>query len=387
MKRLFWISCSAAWAILRSAQRNIRLTIVVGATVILLAVGGGGEVLLERTKQNAVNAAETGLKNTASVAENAINRQLLQVDSALVSLPPLFAVALEQRGEVNAQGAARLLKALDFQTFAFRDLLLIKPDGSVWASARPRPNNMPIPAFLPHATSMSAPGAVAIGGPMRNAWTGTWSWFLVRPVGIPGVGQLQAVAEVPVPYVSSLLSPMGEIPGLRIDIEKPDGTLLASMPHDELRIGQRSAEPIRSLAADGVPFLFSSGIGSGPALGIWRHTLYPEVLVVLSMDLSSALENWTRDRDRLIAAAAVIAVLVTGFTGALYSAQLQRERVEAERKKSHDMLDSAIESMSDGFVMWDEVDHLVVCNQRYREIYSLSAPFIKPGLSVRPRTC
>ena len=43
------------------------------------------------------------------------------------------------------------------------------------------------------------------------------------------------------------------------------------------------------------------------------------------------------------------------------------------------MLNSAIESMSDGFVMWDEQDRLVVCNQRFREIYSLSAAFIRPG--------
>jgi diguanylate cyclase (GGDEF)-like protein len=215
---------------------------------------------------------------------------------------------------------------------------------------------------------------------MRNAWTGTWSWFLVRSINVPNVGHLQAVAEVPVPYMTSLLSPAGEIPGLRISIERPDGTLLASLPHDELRIGQKAADPINRLGADGVPFLLPySAITSTPALVIWRHTLYPDVQVVLSIDLSNAITNWTRDRDHVIVAAAVTAILVLAFAGALYSAQLQRERVETERKKSHDMLSSAIESMTDGFVMWDETDRLVVCNQRYREIYSLSAHFIKPG--------
>src|SRR5271156_172891 len=57
----------------------------------------------------------------------------------------------------------------------------------------------------------------------------------------------------------------------------------------------------------------------------------------------------------------------------------QRERVETERKKSRDLLDSAIEAMSDGFVMWDEQDRLLACNHRFREIYALSAPFIHPG--------
>jgi PAS domain-containing protein len=380
MKRLFWAHCSAAQTLLGKALRNIRLTIVVGTTVILAAVGSGSQVLLERTKQNAVNAAETRLTNIASVVENSINRQLLQVDSALVSLPPLFAAALEQKGELNAQAAERLLKAFDFQTFAFRDLLLIRQDGSVWASARPRPRNAPLPAFLPRTASTSAPGAVVIAGPMRNAWTGTWSWFLVRPISVPGVDQLQAVAEVPVPYVTSLLSPVGEIPGLHINLERPDGTLLASLPHDELRIGQQSSIPISRLGADGASFLLPP-TAAAPALGIWRHTLYPDVRVVLSIDLSSAIVDWTRDRDRLIVASAITALLVLAFASALYTAQLQRERLEMERKKSHDMLESAIESMSDGFVMWDEADRLVVCNRRYREIYSFSAAFIQPGIS------
>ena len=43
------------------------------------------------------------------------------------------------------------------------------------------------------------------------------------------------------------------------------------------------------------------------------------------------------------------------------------------------MLDSAIESMSDGFVMWDAEDRLVMCNQQFRQMYQLSADFIYPG--------
>jgi diguanylate cyclase (GGDEF)-like protein len=43
------------------------------------------------------------------------------------------------------------------------------------------------------------------------------------------------------------------------------------------------------------------------------------------------------------------------------------------------VLESAIESMSDGFVMWDADDNLVLCNQQFRHIYQLSADFIYPG--------
>jgi diguanylate cyclase (GGDEF)-like protein len=71
---------------------------------------------------------------------------------------------------------------------------------------------------------------------------------------------------------------------------------------------------------------------------------------------------------------------VLALAGTLYAALRQRERVEAERKKSRDLLDGAIEAMSDGFVMWDEQDRLITCNQRFRDLYTFSAPFIQPGV-------
>lgn len=41
----------------------------------------------------------------------------------------------------------------------------------------------------------------------------------------------------------------------------------------------------------------------------------------------------------------------------------------------------AMESLPNGFVLYDKDDRLVICNQRYREIYAESAPFIVPGAS------
>jgi signal transduction histidine kinase len=40
---------------------------------------------------------------------------------------------------------------------------------------------------------------------------------------------------------------------------------------------------------------------------------------------------------------------------------------------------AAIETIPDGFVLFDRDDRLVICNERYRAIYSLSADAIRPG--------
>lgn len=44
-------------------------------------------------------------------------------------------------------------------------------------------------------------------------------------------------------------------------------------------------------------------------------------------------------------------------------------------------LEAAVEALQDGFVLFDAEDRLVICNQRYREIYALSADAIRPGVS------
>lgn len=42
---------------------------------------------------------------------------------------------------------------------------------------------------------------------------------------------------------------------------------------------------------------------------------------------------------------------------------------------------AGIEAIPDGFVLFDREDRLLTCNQRYREIFSVSAPIMKPGVS------
>lgn len=50
-------------------------------------------------------------------------------------------------------------------------------------------------------------------------------------------------------------------------------------------------------------------------------------------------------------------------------------------RRARELLDDAIEALPDGFALFDADDRLVVCNQRYRDIYAASAPAITPGAS------
>ncbi len=56
-------------------------------------------------------------------------------------------------------------------------------------------------------------------------------------------------------------------------------------------------------------------------------------------------------------------------------------RLQTARQMAHTQLTSAVEVMADGFVIYDEDDRLVTCNQKYKEIYDKSAPAMVPGES------
>src|SRR5215207_7734589 len=54
-------------------------------------------------------------------------------------------------------------------------------------------------------------------------------------------------------------------------------------------------------------------------------------------------------------------------------------RAETARRTSEQRLADAIESISEGFVLFDGEDCLVMCNRRYRELYRGNADLIAPG--------
>jgi len=57
----------------------------------------------------------------------------------------------------------------------------------------------------------------------------------------------------------------------------------------------------------------------------------------------------------------------------------ERALAERQARRAHELLIDAIESISEGFVVYDENDRLVLCNTKYRELYRASGDLIRPG--------
>ena len=61
----------------------------------------------------------------------------------------------------------------------------------------------------------------------------------------------------------------------------------------------------------------------------------------------------------------------------------ERERLSIELRAKYLQLDTALEHMSQGLCMFDNEKKLVVCNDRYRQIYRLPLELITPGTPLR----
>jgi len=363
------------------STRFLRHAVLLAALALLIAQIVATTLLVNRAKEAQIAAAFDSLNKIGRSTEAAINRSFVQVDAMLAGLPAVLS-PFQRDGRLEVSQVNRVLRELNNQNFTYRDILLIGPDGLPVATALPvsRRRRLPLPSASSFAEVAARGGSVSIGGPVLNANTGEWTLFFARNIVLPTLGPVMAVAEVPVPVVQAILSGAGESLGLRVTLERDDGTLLASVPHDETRIGQKLSPPAAAMRGSEHDLEVKSRFGDEMlVLAVVRPTLYPALSVAVTLKVDAALSGWYADRSRAFLVSGALGLMILLVAGALMVGLRQRERVEDERARARRTLENALESMSDGFVMFDPDDRLIACNSRYKDFYKISAPFIVPG--------
>src|SRR4029078_8503202 len=99
---------------------------------------------------------------------------------------------------------------------------------------------------------------------------------------------------------------------------------------------------------------------------------------------SAALADWREQISILIAVAglSVLAIAILLFLVVRKLSQQHRgsrQRLTLEKQR----LDTAVNNMTQGLLLFDSSQRLVICNQRYLDMYGLSAEVVKPGCRFR----
>ncbi|MGI9134064.1 MAG: PAS domain S-box protein, partial [Rhodoferax sp.] len=87
--------------------------------------------------------------------------------------------------------------------------------------------------------------------------------------------------------------------------------------------------------------------------------------------------RWFRSRAKVYRDADGQALRMAGSSQDVHD----RKIAEAEMRRAEMLLRSSIDALDDAFVLFDPDDRMVVCNQRYKDFYPLSAAIIEPGVS------
>ncbi|MCE0505065.1 PAS-domain containing protein [Roseivivax sp. GX 12232] len=99
----------------------------------------------------------------------------------------------------------------------------------------------------------------------------------------------------------------------------------------------------------------------------------PDGLWYLSVVPSEGWPTWTDFAGRILLGYFGIGALV-------FMVYLLLDRAARARRSAEEQLTTAIESIDDGFALYDPEDRLVLCNETYRRYYPRSARIIQPGV-------
>lgn len=366
-----------------ASARLLRIAIVLAAGALLMAQLVTTALMVGQAREAQEAAARETVERVANGVEASINRSFVQVDAMLAALPSVLE-PFARDGLLDLPTVNRLLQEMNNQSFTYRDVLLLRHDGTPIAAAMALSRRRPLPQSLrgDFAEVPRRAGTVSFAGPVKNPNTGEWSLYFVRSLNIPGLGPVLGVAEVPLPLVQTLLAFGGDRSGLRVTLETTAGKLMASLPPDEARIGRELPLDARAWGgAERDVAVLPSRFDGGDVFFAVRPTLYPALLVTTTFSVEAAMADWHRDRRRAWLVSGAFAGLLIAIATALFFVQRTRERAEGERARARRTLENALESMSDGFVMFDAQDRLIACNSRYKDFYRVSAPLIIPGAS------
>jgi diguanylate cyclase (GGDEF)-like protein len=161
-----------------------------------------------------------------------------------------------------------------------------------------------------------------------------------------------------------------------IALFREDGVMLARYPHIDSFIGHpfvrslpggitqrsgRGAAGLRDVVDDSERLIAEARLPNVP------------IKLTASTTVAAALADWRTEAGYLIGLTIVLVVAIGG-TGAVVVQFFRRQSIQ---------LDSTLNNLSQGVCMYDEHRRLILCNDRYAEMFHLPYELTRPGTALR----
>ncbi|MET4329416.1 diguanylate cyclase (GGDEF)-like protein [Bradyrhizobium sp. i1.15.2] len=368
--------------------------LVVGGTLLIAAIAVGATLMAQNFRERALRSSGRELENTVLMLAHHFDQQLqdfavIQKDFVDYVRASGITSAADYRKRLAGQDLHRMLRSKIDALPHIGGLNIIDAEGNLINSstAWPAPNvNVADRAyFRTFRYDPDAPDVLI--EPLYSRISGAWTMLIVRKVVGPNGEFLGAVGRGIEPanfekfFESAVL---GE--STTISMLHRDGTMLARYPHSSELMGRNFKNgPFahqRVFGLDHFAGRFMSPVDGEDRL-ISSHALphFP-ILMMATTTRATALTDWREQIGILISVAASSALAIAGVLIAIIRKLLEQHRLSRERLTlEKQRLDRAVNNMTQGLLLFDASQQLVICNQRYIEMYGLSSEIVRPGCS------
>lgn len=367
---------------------------VVCAVALITAIAAGTSILLFHFRDRALADSERELTNTALILAEQSDQAFQAIDVVEKSLIE----RMKSHGIISSEALERQMSGQDVHLTLkdkisglpdVEDVSLFNSEGNLINFGR----FWPIPAlnvadldyfkalkFDAHLTSV-------VSAPVLNPTTGTWTVYLARKITGPNGEFLGAVTGgLALQYFENFFGTIALGSGSAIALFRRDGVLLVRHPRREAPgTSFAQGELFKNVLShtDHGTVRLTSPIDGQERL-IAGHVLanYP-IVVAVGMTVAAALADWQHEAKILIGAGILAAFVILVFAILIALRLLERDKQFKQwLGQQKFILDMAVNNMSHGLLMFDSTARLVLCNQRFIEMYNLSPEVVKPGCTL-----
>ncbi len=359
------------------------LALILGAS--LGVIGTGTARFLHIDREETVKHYERITSDTARLLEEHARRTIHSAD--LILLQALKMV--QERGGVDAIGSAH-----DWTDF--HDLAQHLPEqGGLWifdADGRALLGSAAYPAPVLEVTERDHFQAVKtrgdrfhIGPAIRGETTGNVFFTVNRPI-LDGAGRFRGLiqAAIDTAYFTKLYDLIDNDLEPLIGIYRLEGGIVVRRPGMEAHVGVDASggRVFRQLLARAPAGTYESvsPLDGEVRIAAYRRIAGLPLVAIAGVAKDAALTEWRARAARAIALnLGGLAVLVA--LGLLTRSALRRqEQSRREAEQAQERLCEAIESLPDGFALFDDRDRLILCNSRYRTFHGIGDTAIADGI-------
>jgi diguanylate cyclase (GGDEF)-like protein/PAS domain S-box-containing protein len=375
--------------------RNPVNLLILGGILLIAAIAIGTSFTIVSFRQRALLNSERELQNTVLLLARHFDRELDNFDGIqrdFVRRIQLTGIGTPEAfsRQMSGENAHRALQTFISGSSKIARLNIFDANGQLINSSV----SWPVPDiniadrdyFKQFKADPESPDVVI--APVRSRFAAGWTAVIARKIVGPDGAFLGIVSRGMSPtnfetFFESLA--LGE--GAAISMLHRNGTMLARYPHIEAMIGRNlSGAPMQKLLkeTDHGTMRVQSPVDGEDRLASTRALSHFPLSVVATIKVSTALADW-HEQTRFLVGAATLAALVIGLTLFLIVRKLAEQHQNSERRLAleKERLDTAVNNMTQGLLLYGQDGRIVLFNQRYVEMYGLSRDVVKPGLHFR----